>query len=97
MDRAWQEAASFLGLSNEEYARRRVLMTNPVLIKGTNMNLSYRPVYIRAFLLMWVIVDSTQGWFLEYWIFPEKKCVVSLKSEMELEVSGSGLQYPQGR
>ena len=35
---------------------------------------------------MWVIVDSTQGWFLEYWIFPEKKCVVSLKSEMELEV-----------
>ena len=48
MDRAWQEAASFLGLSNEEYARRRVLMTNPVLIKD-EYEFSYRPAYIRAF------------------------------------------------
>ena len=41
-------AASFLGLSNEEYARRRVLMTNPVLIKDEYES-SYRPAYIRAF------------------------------------------------
>ena len=47
MDRAWQEAASFLGLSNEEYARRRVLMTNPVLIKDEYES-SYRPAYIRG-------------------------------------------------
>ena len=35
---------------------------------------------------MWVIVDSTEGWFLEYWVFPEKKCVVSLKSDLQWEI-----------
>ncbi len=39
---------------------------------------------------MWLIVDCTQGWFLEYWLFPEKKCVVSLKSEYDLEVLEAG-------
>lgn len=30
---------------------------------------------------MWLINDSTQGFFLEYWIMPEKKCVVSMKAD----------------
>lgn len=37
-------------------------------------------------VLMWLIADSTKGFFLEYWIMPEKKCVVSLKSDLPLEV-----------
>lgn len=35
---------------------------------------------------MWLIVDSTHGWFLEYWTFPEKRCVVSLKTDCEAEL-----------
>ncbi len=31
MDAGWQDTASSLGLTNEEYARRRILMTMPIL------------------------------------------------------------------
>lgn len=35
---------------------------------------------------MWIVNDTTQGFFLEYWIFPERKCVVSLKTNLSLEI-----------
>jgi hypothetical protein len=35
---------------------------------------------------MWLIADTTQGFFLEFWVFPERKCVVSLKSNLDLEI-----------
>lgn len=35
---------------------------------------------------LWLIADTTQGFFLEYWLMPEKKCVVSLRSDLDLEV-----------
>ena len=34
---------------------------------------------------MWLIVDSTKGFFLEYWLMPQKKCVVSLQADVDLE------------
>ena len=33
----------------------------------------------------WLVADTTKGFFLEYWLFPECKCVVSLKADVELE------------
>jgi len=33
---------------------------------------------------MWVIADTTQGFYLEYWLFPERRCVVSLKADVDL-------------
>lgn len=33
---------------------------------------------------MWLIVDSTKGFFLEYWLMPQKKCVVSLQADLDL-------------
>jgi hypothetical protein len=50
MDAGWQDAAVGLGLSNEEYARRRLLMTMPILAgepAGDN-DAVYEPVTLRV-------------------------------------------------
>lgn len=34
---------------------------------------------------MWFIADTTQGFFLEYWLNePMRKCVVSMKADCDL-------------
>lgn len=34
---------------------------------------------------MWVIADTTNGFFLEYWLVPEKQCVASFKADCDLD------------
>jgi hypothetical protein len=36
-------------------------------------------------VLMWVIADTTDGFFLEYWLFPERRCILSMKGDCPLE------------